>query len=174
MRGIEQLSASVTPPGTVRLAGVHRFQLGKRAVLTEPGDTMPSPVRSLVFTFPDEEATSRWPTLVAEILLSDPAPQARNRAELLLTLLDKSGRPMQVHRAPLAALLNADRGLADQPTHVLLGLQATVTSMPMGSTWGTFIHQGPWFSYEQLLAAEDARVWLGVRSLYADVAQGGA
>ena len=51
--------------------------------------------------------------MVAELLMIEPAPQADSGVELLLTLLDKAGRPMQVHRAPMAALMNQDLDLTE-------------------------------------------------------------
>lgn len=112
-RSRQRLLVAETPPTTIRLADVHGFELGKKVVLAEATDEGPSPVQSLLFTFPDEEGASRWPRLAAEMLLAEPVPRAESGAELLLTLLDKSGRPTQVHRAPMAALLNAERGLAE-------------------------------------------------------------
>lgn len=57
-----------------------------------------------------------------------------------------------------------------QPKHVLFGLKSVVTSQPMGSSWGSFMRTDPPYAFEQLLGAEEPRVWqYGVKLLEAEV-----
>lgn len=52
------------------------------------------------------------------------------------------------------------------PKYLLLGLKTIHIGGPMGSLWGRYYGRSPLFSFEQMLAAEDARVWAqGLRLL---------
>jgi HEAT repeat protein len=64
--------------------------------------------------------------------------------------------------------------VAVEPEHVLLGLKAKVTSAPSGSLWASYMDRGPAFSHEQLLAADDSRVWgRAARWLYGELRENG-
>ncbi len=106
----QRLQSPLTKAETIPLTGLQRFQLGKTITAD---DASALPMKSVLFTFTGEDRHFKWPPTAAKIGLTGKAPTANSGVELLLTFLDKEGRPVQAQRAPVAAMLNPDRTLID-------------------------------------------------------------